>query len=161
MNISRVRSGAAFKASPIKLPTVFGASLRTPPRTASKPPRRLAFGSNGDRFYRLVSRWELVTSALARSLGETVHRCARFHQTRARRRSHQDLSADTSHSVDGQPFVESTSRQNGRNDDFATCERMPLGRGKIAMARIAASRVSASSIEHRSRRCRSRGSPSG
>jgi len=45
--------GAGFKASPIKLRTALGASLRTPPRTASKPPRRLAFGSNGDLFYRL------------------------------------------------------------------------------------------------------------
>jgi hypothetical protein len=36
--------GSGVQGVSIKLPTVFGASLRTPPRTAIKPPRRLAFG---------------------------------------------------------------------------------------------------------------------
>jgi hypothetical protein len=56
-------------------------------------------------------------------------RCTRFHQTRARR---------------GSAVRRRTSRQNGRNDDFATCERIPLGRGRIAMAPIPASGVSTS-----------------
>ena len=80
---------------------------------------------NGDRFYRLASRWALVTSALARSLGEALPRCTRFHQTRARRGSVQDLSADTSHSVDGQPFVDARRAKMGETTTSQPAREFP------------------------------------
>jgi hypothetical protein len=70
--------------------------------------RQSAFGSNGDRFSRLASRWELVTSAPGPSRGEAVFRCAPIHQTRARLVPVQDPFADTSRGVDHRLwFIES------------------------------------------------------
>jgi hypothetical protein len=114
----RVRRRAAFKTSPIKLQTPFAAAMRTLPRMASKPPKRSVFGSGGNRFSRLASRSELVTSALGRSRGEAVRPCARFHRTHARLSSTQDLSTDT-------------SRQDRRNDDFATHDKTTRDEGKL------------------------------
>ena len=126
--------GAGFKASPIKLRTALGASLRTLPRTASKPPRRLAFGSNGDLFYRLALRWELVTSVLARSLGEAVPHCARFHQTCARRGPVQDHSADTPRSVDDQSVVRIARRAKmGGATTSQPARECPWNEGKLQL----------------------------
>jgi hypothetical protein len=129
LNTSRVRRGAAFKRSPIKLQTPFAAAMTTLPRTATGPPKRSVSGSSDDRFSRLASRWELVTSALARSRDEPVLHCTRVYKTRARRASTKDLSADTSHSVDDQPDLSNrASHQNGRTTTSRPPTEWP-GRG--------------------------------
>jgi hypothetical protein len=52
-------------------------------------------------------------------------RCTRFHQTRARRGSVQDLSADTSHSVDGQPFVDAHRAKMGETTTSQPAREFP------------------------------------
>jgi hypothetical protein len=52
-------------------------------------------------------------------------RCTRFHQTRARRGSVQDLSADTSHSVDGQPFVDARRAKMGETTTSQPAREFP------------------------------------